>query len=247
MKISSLPTCQAAVVAAFFCVFNINVFATVEDRPVQYSASSTLVSKYLSPGMGVNLHDDAVVQSDLTASWKNFNLFVWASHDMQGKFGDSFGDEVDYGLTWSDQGFSLGLIYFDEPALTGIDFANDIVYSFAGYTRDVGLVSITGLWENYTVPFGGIYRGGNVFSFGLNKSFNLCSSASLSIKTEMSYGDGGFGTATGGVYSRNSLEVVWGLGDNLDLKLGGKIFVPIVGSDYRETDAVITIGLSRKF
>lgn len=247
MKTSSLPS-WAAVVAAFFFVFNLNLFATTEEQSISYSMSSTVMSKYLSPGMGVNLHDKTVMQSDITASWKNFTALVWASHDLEGKYGDSFGDEIDYGLLWSDSGFSAGIIYFDEPntALTGMGFgANDIVYTFTGYTHDVGIVKVSAIWENYHVPFGGNYKGGNLFSLGVSKSFQICSVISLSLKTEMSYGDGPFGT-TAGLFNRNTVDLVWGITPDVDLKLGAKIYVPMV-NDYRETDAAISLGLTCRF
>lgn len=248
MNTRTLPTSWAAVVAAVFLFININLFA-IEEQTLSYSLSTSVASKYLSPGMGVNLNDNPVVQSSITASWKNFTALVWASHDLNSKFGDSFGDEIDYGLLWADSGFSAGVIYFDEPntTLTGMGFgANDIVYGYAGYTHNWNSVELHVItWENYTVPFGGIYSGGNVVSTGIGKTFKLSNTVSFHFKTELSYGDGGFGTAPG-FFSRSFGDFIWSPHKSLDIKFGGKLYIPMI-SDYRETDGLVRLEATYKF
>jgi hypothetical protein len=212
---------------------------------------SAYANKYLAFGSGSVLYDKPVIQSDLFISFPcGFYLDLWNSKSLEGKWNENFGNEVDYGIGWagSVHGYSIniGVTYFDEPDVFTLG-AGDILYSHASIAHAYWKWMVSATWENYvTMPNTGI-EGGNLFSIGIARSFQLHERVQLNTSTAIVYDDGGFGRDDG-FLQKGNVGLDWKITEKLTLNAPSvNFYVPISVHDARNTDSVIFAGLTYRF
>ncbi len=91
---------------------------SIPNESIHTALSSHVLSQY-ELFNGVVVHDDLVVQTDITATFPGgFQLGVWYSAGLNDdSFSSDFGDEVDYTVGWNGKvgqtSVSAGVSYFD--------------------------------------------------------------------------------------------------------------------------------------
>jgi ribose 5-phosphate isomerase B len=173
---------------------------------------------------------------------------------------ENFASEIDYGLGWSgslskfglkgqvgDLVVDLGITYFDEPGVFTFG-PGDVWYSHVKLTKSIDKVNVFALFENYTVAPGSGFEGGNLYSVGAS-TFRSVPKTPLSLFCSLSctYDDGGFGFDNGFLL-KGCVEADWKVTSHISLILPRiSYYVPLTVRDSRETDAVISGGISLKF
>jgi hypothetical protein len=108
--------------------------APVNDQPkVRFSGKTIVLSKYVAK-IGLVPNEHAVVQTDVTAAFKNGMYFnLWTAARPDGKA--DFGDEVDLTVGWSGKGLDFGVTYVDLTPKLGLGGDGDILQSYAVWSH----------------------------------------------------------------------------------------------------------------
>lgn len=226
------------------------------------TASSVVADKYCAFGSGALFYDNPVLQSDMVVTLNNgAYALLWHSAPVgNSSWNENFASEMDYGLGWSgplskfglkgqagELVIDVGITYFDEPGVFSFG-PGDVWYSHVKLTKSIDKVDLFALFENYTVAPGSTFEGGNLYSVGAS-TFRPVPKTPLSLFCSLSctYDDGGFGFDNGFLL-KGCVEADWKVTSHISLILPRiSYYVPLTVRDSRETDAVISGGISLKF
>jgi len=213
------------------------------------SVSSGVANQYIAFGNGGILYGKAVCQSDIFVSFENgIYIDLWNSKSLEGNWGESLGDELDYGIGWSGQigqgfGLNIGLTYFDEPMAMTFG-PGDVWFSHVKVSHSLGGVKVFGQYENHTTVAGTSYEGGNLWSLGVSKSQGYHDFITVDVSGTLTYDDGAYGNDSG-LLAKSSLGCSWKVSDHLTVVLPQlNLYVPWAVNDSRETEIVVYGGVS---
>ncbi len=202
-----------------------------KEKLFKVSASSHLFSAYVFDGTLV--HNNPVLQSDLTLEHAGLYLNIWWSTDMDGNYSSSYGDEVDYTVGWSGSVWKLdidaSLAYYDNYKLgkaVGDGFgakilvSNDFDLNEKHALRPFIRASYYFPLKNKDPQEGWSLVGGVAHVWKANEKLTLTSSASVI------HDDGAFGQETGNIFVWNE-KLEFTLTEHLTLDIGADYYKPL--------------------
>lgn len=204
----------------------------------QITATSKAKGDYLGAD-GAIFYDGAVLQSDLSLSWKS-GLFagIWTSTAANTAL--EFDKEVDmfvgYGSKVGRLKYTLDAVYF---VVQGIDVANA--------NLELGLGPTFVRVEGYTPVQSGGPRKGLIFATGVRQDFQVAERIVLNAAGLLKHDSGAFGFDRGWLaqgYTGLSVEIV----KKTSLVGGARWSTPLSKmTDGRKTEIVWELGVSRSF
>jgi uncharacterized protein (TIGR02001 family) len=227
------------------------VNAQSTNPPFTVTLSSVVANKYLNQ-LGFELYDKPVVQSDLFISHRSgFYIDLWHSTGFDTRLNNNLGDEIDYGAGWNGTlgkyFLHIGMNYFDEPNLFTFG-RGDIIYTHVRIGREVGFVTLTVGYENFSTFPGTDFEGGNLFSLTANKDVSWWNNRLTTSASVAGVYDDGCCGLDDGFFLKGSVAFIWNVNEHLSFTLPGVYYVlPLTINDVRTTDAMLSVGLTYKF
>lgn len=223
--------------------------------------TSGIADRYIGFSSGEVFYNRAVVQSDVNVSFDSgFYVDIWNSKAVFNPWGQTFGDEVDYGIGWIWRllGFNIdvGLTYFDEPGVMSFG-KDDCWYTHVTVSHDVSLpmlpgskdspLTVSATYEDYRTTAVTAYKGGDRFSLGLSREQECNDHLSMNVSETFVYDSGAFDLDAGFLF-RMETDLKWKLSEQLSLTFPQvNLYVPLTVSDNRETEVVVSTAASYKF
>jgi len=214
------------------------------------SLRSVVADRYVGSSSGGVVYDKPVLQTDLFIAFQN-GIYVdfWNSKSLNSDW-ENYGNEIDWSLGWYGlvRGFGLdvGVAYFDEPMGFAFD-KQDSWCSHIKVSRDIGLCTVYGSFENYAVWHNSGTTGGNVYTIGASKNMEVNKLLSIKSSASTAYDGGPYGRETGFLLHTGA-ELDWKVSEKLTLVIPEvKLHVPLTVDDARETEAVVYAGFSYQF
>lgn len=144
--------------------------APAEDK-VTGSFSIGAYNRYIFRGYELSTHS-AVIQPQLSASYKGFTATFWGNIDTREKGTQSFVPDNDGHRSWNETDFTLSYTFspIDKLSITG-----GLIYYATKYTKETEELFLSATYDWYGKPTLSVYRDirtypGTYISFGLSHS-----------------------------------------------------------------------------
>jgi hypothetical protein len=246
------------IIAALLTVaFTVDCFAEeTEKTPPTITFSSKYYSTYVGD-TGVVFYDRPVVQNEINVSLpKGFYANLWYSTSLaRAGLNTNDGNEFDPTIGWSGEvaGGTLdtGISYFDIRPV-GTFGRGDVWQPYIELSKECALdkahTVAPYIKTEYGVPVQGNSRedkGLHVHG-GLRHAWQMTAAFGLKQQADFVFDDGAFAYSRLWVYS-HALAVSYTLSDWLSLELGGRVYVPLIQSEERNTQMVGNAGFKVGF
>ncbi len=155
MTIGMTAVMAAGIAGAQDDVVMVGQAPTTEAADVtEVTGEIALVSSYVWRGQVLN--NDAVVQPQITASYKNFSVNIWGNYDLGRNYKGNSGDfsEMDVSLAYTlpldlnDVSFSVGLINYNFPNTTSSTSSDGVANSTTELFASATILT----WMDYVIP-----------------------------------------------------------------------------------------------
>jgi hypothetical protein len=209
-------------------------------------------TQFLDPGTGYVIYDKPVIQSDLEIGLPfGFRANVLNSKSLNGGWGETLGDEMDYTIGWRggivrNLNLDVSVTFLDELHLFQMG-EDDIFYSrfHLSYTHNDW--SFSGIWENYSTYSDGHLTGGDLLGFGVTKEFALVGEwLILEAETATLYNTEALHRE--GFFQRGMLALGWEIAEGLTM-IAPRVdfYIPFENHHHKVNDAVVFAGLKYQF
>lgn len=231
------------------------------DSKLSYGPSFKLKSHVLDKYLvttGDLAHDKKVIQTELTVSFSNgLSVGTWHSLGPDGSWNNDYGDELDWFAFLSGQLFGCaaeaGAWYFDMVRMLEMP-GGDILSPYIKLSRRFALDGRTGVTPLFRLdayyPARGIWERGSIWRLGAAIDHGPVEGFSISAQGEVARDDGAFGNDSG-------LFLDFNLGISRELLctkqpyrslawdvVGFRLMVPLTVHDKRDTETVLSSGLT---
>lgn len=231
---------------------SIATLANAEESKFDFSFNSKIRSAYVAP-IGINVHDDPVVQSSITMTHEDFEGWfanIWYSGEFGSRFCDRKNDwatETDYTIGWANDWFEWSVSYWD--CGDNLDNEYDIVFNSFKINNTFSLENdqtLTPYIKLATYTCTDDYKGnGMAISTGLFHRLPIEKIGTLNSEATIIWGDGPLGTQSNSFMGKIGSSLNYKLNDKVTLSPGLAYYFPISTlNDGRGEEFVIEFGIS---
>lgn len=218
----------------------------------EISLRSMYGTQFLDPGTGYVVYDRPVVQSDLEIGLPlGFRVNILNSKSLNGGWGETFGDEMDYTLGWKGKviekiGLDVSVTFLDELHLFQLG-EDDLLYTRLHLSYTLNEWKFSAIWENYTTISSGHLTGGELLGAGISREFALVGEwLALEVETATLYNTGAL--HRDGFFQRGMVSLGWEITEGLTV-IAPRVdfYIPFQHDHHQENDAVVFAGLKYQF
>lgn len=236
----------------FFAILWLSIQNAFSWALPEITIRSMFGTQFLDPGTGYTIYDKPVIQSDLEIGLPlGFRINVLNSKSLNGGWGETLGDEMDYTVGWrggivKNLDLDMSVTFLDELHLFQMG-EDDIFYSrfHLSYTQNHWRFS--GIWENYSTYSKGHLTGGDLLGVGAGREFTLVGEwLVLEAETATLYNTGAL--HRDGFFQRGMINLGWKIAEGLTV-IAPRIdfYVPFKNDHRQKNDAVVFAGLQYQF
>lgn len=236
----------------FFTILWLSIQNSFSWAWPEISIRSMFGTQFLDPGTGYVIYDKPVVQSDIEINLPlGFRVSVLNSKSLNGGWGETLGDEMDYTIGWQGQivknfDLDVSVTFLDELHLFQIG-EDDIFYSKLHLSYTHNQWKFSGIWENYSTYSSGHLTGGDLLGIGIAKEFILVDKwLILETETASLFNTGALHRE--GFFQRGIINLGWEIAKGL-IVIAPRVdfYVPFENNHHQKNDAVIFVGLKYQF